>query len=127
MTALAEVLGEIGTDSQILRNALEDRAEREIEQQLREEEARMAHLAESEQMAEWISKDGELQLEQERRKADIRLMKRRAKVVDFLAFNFKFAGPNAGAGIDDDGLGPDETGLEIDVDEPYAIFDVFPR
>ena len=101
------------------------RAEREIEQQLREEEeARMARLAESAQMAEWISKDGDFQLEQERRRAGIRLKERRAKAIDFLALNLKFAGPNAGTETEDDGLGLDEIGLEIDLDEPYAIFDV---
>ena len=101
------------------------RAEREIEQQLREEEeARMARLAESAQMAEWISKDGDFQLEQERRRAGIRLKERRAKAIDFLALNLKFAGPNSGTEMEDDGLGLDEIGLEIDLDEPYAIFDV---
>lgn len=101
------------------------RAEREVEQQLREEEeARMARMAESAQMAEWISKDGDFQLEQERRRAGIRLKERRAKAIDFLALNLKFAGPNAGTEVEDDGLGLDEIGLEIDLDEPYAIFDV---
>ena len=101
------------------------RAEREVEQQLRdEEEARMARMAESAQMAEWISKDGDFQLEQERRRAGIRLKERRAKAIDFLALNLKFAGPNAGTVEEDDGLGLDEIGLEIDFDEPYAIFEV---
>lgn len=86
------------------------RAEREVEQQLREEEeARMARMAESAQMAEWISKDGDFQLEQERRRAGIRLKERRAKAIDFLALNLKFAGPGAGSVAEDDGLGLDET------------------
>ena len=55
------------------------RAEREMEARLREEEAlRMSRLAESAQMSEWLAKDGDFQLEQERRRAAIR----RSSVVD---------------------------------------------
>ncbi|CAE6527074.1 unnamed protein product [Rhizoctonia solani] len=98
------------------------RAEREIEQQLREEEdARMQRLAESAQMAQWISKEGDFQLEQERRRAGIRLKEKRGKAIDFLVLNLKFA-TDAGGEIDD-GLGLDDIGLEIDFDEPYAIFE----
>ncbi|CAE6477152.1 unnamed protein product [Rhizoctonia solani] len=98
------------------------RAEREIEQQLREEEdARMQRLAESAQMAQWISKEGDFQLEQERRRAGIRLKEKRGKAIDFLVLNLKFA-TDAGGDIDD-GLGLDDIGLEIDFDEPYAIFE----
>ncbi|CUA67740.1 Cactin [Mus musculus] [Rhizoctonia solani] len=98
------------------------RAEREIEQQLREEEdARMQRLAESAQMAEWISKEGDFQLEQERRRAGIRLKEKRGKAIDFLVLNLKFA-TDAGGDIDD-GLGLDDIGLEIDFDEPYTIFE----
>ncbi|KAG8713184.1 hypothetical protein FRC11_013022 [Ceratobasidium sp. 423] len=98
------------------------RAEREIEQQLREEEdARMQRLAESAQMAEWIAKEGDFQLEQERRRAGIRLKEKRGKAIDFLVLNLKFA-TDAGGDIDD-GLGLDNIGLEIDFDEPYAIFE----
>lgn len=60
------------------------RAEREVDQQLREEEEiRMQRLAESAQMAEWLAKDGDFQLEQERRRAGIRLKEKRATAVDF--------------------------------------------
>ncbi|KAH7343317.1 mid region of cactin-domain-containing protein [Rhizoctonia solani] len=98
------------------------RAEREIEQQLREEEdARMQRMAESAQMAQWISKEGDFQLEQERRRAGIRLKEKRGKAIDFLVLNLKFA-TDAGGEIDD-GLGLDDIGLEIDFDEPYAIFE----
>ena len=100
------------------------RAEREIEQQLREEEdARMQRLAESAQMAEWIAKEGDFQLEQERRRAGIRLKEKRGKAIDFLALNLKYAtdGDEEEA---DDGLGLDDIGLEIDFDEPYVIFEV---
>ena len=100
------------------------RAEREVEQRLRdEEEARMARLAESAQMADWIAKDGVFQLEQERRRAGIRLKEKRAKAIDFLALNLKYAGA-ADVEQEDDGLGLDDAGLEIDLDEPYAMFEV---
>ncbi|TDL29445.1 hypothetical protein BD410DRAFT_779844 [Rickenella mellea] len=97
------------------------RAEREVDEQLRdEEEARMQRMAESAQMAEWIAKDGEFQLEQERRRAAIRLKEKRAKAIDFLALNLKYA-----SAVDelDEELGLEDAGLEIDLDEPYAIFE----
>jgi len=95
------------------------RAEREAEQRLREEEElRMARMAESAQMSEWIEKDGEFQLEQERSRAAIRIREKRAKAIDFLALNLKYAHP---LGEDDN---DDDTGLEIDLDEPYNILDV---
>lgn len=99
------------------------RAEREVELQLREEEEiRMQRLAESAQMAEWLSKDGEFQLEQERRRAGIRLKEKRAKAIDFLVLNLTYVNPSDNAEND---LGIDDAGLEIDLDEPYAILEVF--
>ncbi|KAI0291743.1 mid region of cactin-domain-containing protein [Russula brevipes] len=96
------------------------RAEREAEQRLREEEeVRMQRLAESAQMAEWIAKDGDFQLEQERRRAAVRVKEKRAKAIDFLALNLRYVNP-----IDDDtDDDPEEAGLEIDLDEPYNILD----
>lgn len=94
------------------------RAEREAEQRLREEEeSRMARMAESAQMSEWIAKDGEFQLEQERSRAAIRIREKRAKAIDFLALNLKYAHP-----LDEDHV-EDDAGLEIDIDEPYNILD----
>ena len=96
------------------------RAEREIDHRLREEEEmRMQRMLESAQMSEWLAKDGDFQLEQERKRASIRLKEKRAKAIDFLALNLKYASPASG---EDDGW--DDTGLEIDLDEPYNIFDV---
>lgn len=98
------------------------RAEREAEQLLREEEeARMHRMAESAQMADWIAKDGDFQLEQERRRAAIRIREKRAKAVDFLALNLRYVNPIEEA---EDEVGIEEAGLEIDLDEPYNIFDV---
>lgn len=97
------------------------RAEREVEQRLREEEeSRAARLSESARMDEWIAKEGTFQLEQERRRAGIRLKEKRAKAVDFLVLNLKYAG---GMEEEDDSLELDDSGLEIDLDEPYAIFE----
>jgi hypothetical protein len=95
------------------------RMEREVEAQLREEEElRMSRMAESAQMSEWLAKDGDFQLEQERRRAAIRIKEKRAKAIDFLALNLKYANP-----IDEED-DEDDAGLEIDLDEPYNIFDV---
>lgn len=100
------------------------RAEREVELRLREEEEmRMARLQESAQMSEWLSKDGDFQLEQERRRAAIRIKEKRAKAIDFLALNLKYVNPPVD---DEDAAAAEEedAGLEIDLDEPYNIFDV---
>lgn len=83
----------------------------------------MQRLAESAQMAEWIAKEGDFQLEQERRRAGIRLKEKRGKAIDFLALNLKYATDGDGEEVDD-GLGLDDIGLEIDFDEPYVIFEV---
>ncbi|KAJ6516168.1 mid region of cactin-domain-containing protein [Mycena sanguinolenta] len=98
------------------------RAEREVEQRLREEEEmRMSRLQESAQMSEWLSKDGDFQLEQERRRAAIRIKEKRAKAIDFLALNLKYVNPPVEDGDAD--AEEEDAGLEIDLDEPYNIFD----
>jgi hypothetical protein len=78
----------------------------------------MQRLAESAQMAEWTAKDGDFQLDQERRRATIRVKEKRAKAIDFLALNLRYV--NA---VDDKEDEPEEAGLEIDLDEPYNILD----
>ncbi|KAG7449454.1 uncharacterized protein BT62DRAFT_929417 [Guyanagaster necrorhizus] len=96
------------------------RAEREADQRLREEEElRMQRLQESAQMSEWLSKEGDFRLEQERKRATIRIQEKRAKAIDFLALNLKYVNPST---EEDDG-GEEDAGLEIDLDEPYNIFD----
>ncbi|KAJ9478339.1 hypothetical protein PHBOTO_001911 [Pseudozyma hubeiensis] len=101
------------------------RAEREKQAALREEEeARMARLAESAQMASWVAKEDDFHLEQAQRRAVIRVKENRAKPIDLLSINLKWADPNIiaeqeGKQDDDD----DEAGLEIDLDEPYTIFE----
>ncbi|KAJ3990277.1 mid region of cactin-domain-containing protein [Lentinula detonsa] len=95
------------------------RAEREVEQRLREEEEmRMQRLQESAQMSEWLFKEGDFQLEQERSRAAIRIREKRAKAIDFLALNLKYVNMD-----DEEEEQEEDAGLEIDLDEPYNILD----
>lgn len=97
------------------------RAEREAEMRLREEEEiHMQRLAESAAMAEWTAKEGDWALDQERKRAIIRIREKRAKAIDFLALNLRYANP-----VDnEEEEGVEDADLEIDLDEPYNIFDV---
>ncbi|KAK0555358.1 hypothetical protein OC846_001198 [Tilletia horrida] len=105
------------------------RAQREVERQLREEEqAKAAREAESAHMAAWVAKEDDFHLEQARKRAAIRVKNNRAKPIDILAINLKWADPAIAArdpanknGQDDDE--DDEAGLEIDLEEPYNIFE----
>ncbi|CAO1613161.1 unnamed protein product [Sympodiomycopsis kandeliae] len=101
------------------------RAQREAEQAIREEEeAKMARLAESAAMSEWVAKEDDFHLEQSRRRAAIRIRENRAKPIDLLAMNLRWADgdriKNKRTDEDDD---DDEAGLEIDLEEPYEIFE----
>ncbi|MBW0465114.1 hypothetical protein O181_004829 [Austropuccinia psidii MF-1] len=117
------------------------RAEREKEIELREaESSRMAQMAESAQMAEWIAKEDDFQLEQAQKRAEIRVREKRAKPIDLLALNLKW-GHREIESENNDPLNPekkkttlsalindgdeedDGVGLEVDLDEPYTIFD----
>lgn len=120
------------------------RADREVEMALREqEEIQMKRLAEDAQMAEWIAKEDDFQLEQSRRRAGIRLREQRAKAIDFLAINLRFADARAlgrhTAAIgalanprksevereeEEEGWGWADAGFEFEIDEPWKIFDV---
>lgn len=120
------------------------RADREVEMALREqEEIKMKRLAEDAQMAEWIAKEDDFQLEQSRRRAGIRLREQRAKAIDFLAINLRFADARAigrhTAAIgalanprksevereeEEEGWGWADAGFEFEIDEPWKIFDV---
>lgn len=98
------------------------RAEREAELRLREEEElKMQRLQESVKMSEWLSKEGDFQLDQERMRATIRIKEKRAKAIDFLALNLKYVNDPADADAVNE---EDDAGLEIDLDEPYNILDV---
>jgi hypothetical protein len=120
------------------------RADREFEMALREqEEIKQKRLAEDAQMAEWIAKEDDFQLEQSRRRAGIRLREQRAKAIDFLAINLRFADVKAlgrhTAAIgalanprknevereeEEEGWGWADAGFEFEIDEPWKIFDV---
>lgn len=98
------------------------RAQREEEQRLREEEElRMQRLQETAQMSEWLSKEEGFQLDQERKRAAIRIKEKRAKAIDFLALNLKYVNPHT---FQEEGEDREDAGLEIDLDEPYKILDV---
>ncbi|KAI9284531.1 mid region of cactin-domain-containing protein [Umbelopsis sp. AD052] len=92
------------------------RAEREIEMELREEEkARMQRDAELAQMGDWRTKEDEFHLEQAKKRAEIRIREGRAKPIDILAMNMRLA--NEADKVEE------EVDLEVDLDEPYTIFD----
>ncbi|PWZ00684.1 hypothetical protein BCV70DRAFT_231508 [Testicularia cyperi] len=111
------------------------RAERERQAAIREEEeARMARLQESAQMAGWVAKEDDFHLEQAKRRAVIRVKENRARPIDLLSINLKWANPEAVGDGDQDsgndathrkdhGDDDDEAGLEIDLEEPYNIFE----
>ncbi|KAI8883583.1 hypothetical protein K501DRAFT_184164, partial [Backusella circina FSU 941] len=92
------------------------RAEREREIELREEEmARIQRDAELAQMGDWETKEEEFHLEQAKRRAEIRIKEGRAKPIDILAMNLRLA--NEPDKVEE------EIDLEIDLEEPYTIFD----
>ncbi|KAK4057670.1 hypothetical protein OIO90_001318 [Microbotryomycetes sp. JL221] len=103
------------------------RAQREEEEKLREEEAlRAQRMQESAYMAAWIDKEDDFHLEQAKRRAEIRVRERRAKPIDYLALNLKWSQPPlqpGDEGYDEHAEQDDGAGLEVDLDEPYAIFD----
>lgn len=107
------------------------RAEREKAQVLREEEeARMARLQESAAMSEWVAKEDDFYLEQSKRRAIIRVRENRAKPIDLLALNLRWADPDRETKEREKTVvereqdeEDDEAGLEIDLEEPYKIFD----
>lgn len=92
------------------------RAEREREMELREEEqARIQRDAELAQMGDWEAKEEEFHLEQAKTRAAIRIRDGRAKPIDILAMNLRLA-------YEPDKV-EEEVDLEIDLDEPYTIFE----
>ncbi|KAI8354183.1 mid region of cactin-domain-containing protein, partial [Blakeslea trispora] len=92
------------------------RAEREREMELREEEyERMQRDAELAQMGDWEAKEEEFHLEQAKQRAAIRIRDGRAKPIDILAMNLRLA-------YEPDRV-EEDVDLEIDLDEPYTIFD----
>ena len=98
------------------------RAEREREREEREEEMlRIQRASEQAQLGDWQAQEEEFHLKQAKRRAEIRIKSNRAKPIDILAMNIKLISDSR---EEDEEEEEDDIGLEIDVDEPYAIFDV---
>src|SRR3954454_8239750 len=70
-------------------------------------------------MGDWRAKEEEFHLEQAKKRAEIRIKEGRAKPIDILAMNLRLA--NESDKLDDDD--EQDVELEIDMDEPYTIFD----
>lgn len=101
------------------------RADREVEMALREEEQmRAARAAESAQMDAWHAKEDDFHLEQSMRRAEIRMREGRAKPIDLLALNLKWSKPRVEGENGEDEEEDDGLGLDVDLEEPYLIFDV---
>ncbi|KAF9917837.1 hypothetical protein BX616_011135 [Lobosporangium transversale] len=97
------------------------RAEREREREEREEElVRIQRASEQAQLGDWQAQEEEFHLKQAKRRAEIRIKSNRAKPIDILAVNIKLIAEDRGEKDEDE---EDDIGLEIDVEEPYTIFD----
>ncbi|KAJ3045854.1 hypothetical protein HDV00_006118 [Rhizophlyctis rosea] len=93
------------------------RTEREIEMQLREQEtARMQREADRQALGDWEQRESDFHLEQAKTRAQIRIKEGRAKPIDILAMNLSLASDTKIAEEFD------ALGLEMDMDEPYLIF-----
>ncbi|KAF8917509.1 hypothetical protein BGZ58_005108, partial [Dissophora ornata] len=96
------------------------RAEREREREEREEElVRIQRASEQAQLGDWQAQEEEFHLKQAKKRAEIRIKSNRAKPIDILAMNIKLIAEDVEEKEDDE----DDIGLEIDVEEPYTIFD----
>ncbi|KAI1289015.1 hypothetical protein EDD11_009449 [Mortierella claussenii] len=97
------------------------RAEREREREEREEELiRIQRASEQAQLGDWQAQEEEFHLKQAKRRAEIRIKSNRAKPIDILAMNIKLVAEDKENDEEED---EDDIGLEIDVEEPYTIFD----
>ncbi|KAF9414031.1 hypothetical protein BGZ94_000534 [Podila epigama] len=106
-----------------LEKLIQKRNEREREREEREEELiRMQRASEQAQLGDWQAQEEEFHLKQAKKRAEIRIKSNRAKPIDILAVNIKLIAED-----DEDGNKNDEEeddlGLEIDVEEPYTIFE----
>ncbi|KAF9936786.1 hypothetical protein BGZ75_008949 [Mortierella antarctica] len=104
-----------------LEKLTQKRAEREREREEREEELiRMQRASEQAQLGDWQAQEEEFHLKQAKRRAEIRIKSNRAKPIDILAMNIKLIAGNNDEKEDEE---EEDIGLEIDVEEPYTIFD----
>ena len=83
----------------------------------------MARLAESAAMSEWVAREDDFHLEQSRKRSAIRVRENRAKPIDLLEINLKWTTPRDSSKEGEE-MEEEEAGLEIDLDEPYAILEV---
>lgn len=105
-----------------LENLNKKRAEREREREEREEEMlRIQRASEQAQLGDWQAQEEEFHLKQAKRRAEIRIKSNRAKPIDILAMNIKLISDKREEDEEED---EEDIGLEIDVEEPYTIFDV---
>ncbi|KAF9298011.1 hypothetical protein BGZ74_009551 [Mortierella antarctica] len=104
-----------------LEKLVQRRNEREREREEREEElVRMQRASEQAQLGDWQAQEEEFHLKQAKKRAEIRIKSNRAKPIDVLAINIKLISDNHEDNDDDE---EDDLGLEIDVEEPYTIFE----
>ncbi|KAG0335902.1 hypothetical protein BG000_007131 [Podila horticola] len=104
-----------------LEKLVQRRNEREREREEREEELlRMQRASEQAQLGDWQAQEEEFHLKQAKKRAEIRIKSNRAKPIDVLAINIKLISDSH---EDDDDDEEDDLGLEIDVEEPYTIFE----
>lgn len=104
-----------------LEKLVQRRNEREREREEREEElVRMQRASEQAQLGDWQAQEEEFHLKQAKKRAEIRIKSNRAKPIDVLAINIKLISDNLEDNDDDE---EDDLGLEIDVEEPYTIFE----
>ncbi|KAF9388851.1 hypothetical protein CPC16_006211 [Podila verticillata] len=104
-----------------LEKLVQRRNEREREREEREEElVRMQRASEQAQLGDWQAQEEEFHLKQAKKRAEIRIKSNRAKPIDVLAINIKLIADNLEEDDDDE---EDDLGLEIDVEEPYTIFE----
>ncbi|KAG0036209.1 hypothetical protein BGZ82_004533 [Podila clonocystis] len=104
-----------------LEKLVQRRNEREREREEREEElVRMQRASEQAQLGDWQAQEEEFHLKQAKKRAEIRIKSNRAKPIDVLAINIKLI---SDIHEDDDDDEEDDLGLEIDVEEPYTIFE----
>ncbi|KAG0341499.1 hypothetical protein BG004_006007, partial [Podila humilis] len=104
-----------------LEKLVQRRNEREREREEREEELiRMQRATEQAQLGDWQAQEEEFHLRQAKKRAEIRIKSNRAKPIDVLAVNIKLISENAEESDEED---EEDLGLEIDVEEPYAIFE----
>ena len=85
------------------------------------EQSKMQRMNDSAQTQEWLNKEDDFMLEQKRMRAVMRIKGHRAHPIDYLCLNLKFAHPDSTHTRDDDNQV--ETGLEVDLDEPYHILE----